>query len=172
MCETYSLHTQNSWRSGHIVLTKEWLIREYFSLFAPIKYGCACISYEKVTHLRWLVHWGVRVASWGWFLAATMFLLGASFAWDFLHGTIGPCVVRFWGQFLQRIGRGARAEPQKSLGAFERVSWRYGRVAPQFFRCLCWRHGILILALASSIVWVPRCVIKLSLSPGLACLLA
>jgi len=62
----------------------------------------------------------------------------------------------FLGQFLQRIGRGARAEPQKSLGAFVfsfgRVSWRYGRVAPQFFRCLRWRQGILILALASSVV--------------------
>jgi len=46
----------------------------------------------------------------------------------------------------------ARAEPQKSLGTFERVSWRYGRVAPQFFHCLRWRHGILILALASSVV--------------------
>jgi len=82
--------------------------------------------------------------------------LGASFAWDFLHGTVGPCVARFLGQFLQRIGRGARAEPQKSLGAFVfsfgRVSWRYGHVAPQFFRCLHWRHGILILALASSVV--------------------
>jgi len=47
-----------------------------------------------------------------------MFLLGASFAWDFLHGTVGPCVARFLGQFLQMIGCGARPEPQKSLGAF------------------------------------------------------
>ena len=54
-----------------------------------------------------------------------MFLLGASFAWDFLHGTVGPCVARLLGQFLQRIGRGARAEPQKSLDAFV---FSFGRV--------------------------------------------
>ena len=51
---------------------------------------------------------------------------------------------------LSRRSRWARLFSH--LGTFERVSWRYGRVAPQFFRCLCWRHGILILALASSIV--------------------
>ena len=51
---------------------------------------------------------------------------------------------------LSRRSRWARLFSH--LGAFERVSWRYGRVAPQFFRCLRWRHGILILALASSVV--------------------
>jgi len=51
---------------------------------------------------------------------------------------------------LSRRSRWARLFSH--LGAFERVSWRYGHVAPQFFRCLHWRHGILILALASSVV--------------------
>jgi hypothetical protein len=37
------------------VITKESLIRRYFSLSAPIKYACGCIVYVKETELEWLV---------------------------------------------------------------------------------------------------------------------
>ena len=36
------------------MITKESLIRGYFSLSAPIKYACGCIVYENESELEWL----------------------------------------------------------------------------------------------------------------------
>jgi len=41
-----------------IVLTKESLIKEYFLLTTPIKYGCGCIPYEKQPQFKWLAQRG------------------------------------------------------------------------------------------------------------------
>jgi len=46
-----------------IVVTKERLIRGYFSFFAPNKWVCSCSMYEKVNQLNWLVHGDFSAAS-------------------------------------------------------------------------------------------------------------
>lgn len=69
---------------------------------APIKYGCACISQEKIPQLRWLMHWGVSLASWVRYLAATLFLLVTSLfvtCVSFEHTWL-PCYFCWWIHFL------------------------------------------------------------------------
>jgi len=41
-----------------IVLTNESLIKVYFPLSTPIKYGCGCISCEKQPQFKWLAQRG------------------------------------------------------------------------------------------------------------------
>jgi len=69
-----------------IVLTKESLIKGYFPLSTPIKYGCGCIPYEKQPQFK---NSAARQVSWGPgfdALACTFFLYGLLA--QFLHGCI------------------------------------------------------------------------------------
>lgn len=50
-----------------IVVTKEWLIRDFF-LSAPIKLCSSCTSYMKVSQLRWLMYRDVSPVGWVRFL--------------------------------------------------------------------------------------------------------
>ena len=70
-----------------IVLIKESLIKGYFLLSTPIKYGCGCIPYEKQPQFKWLAQRGKCpevLGSMPW--RAHYFLYGLLA--QFLHGCI------------------------------------------------------------------------------------
>jgi hypothetical protein len=88
------------------MITKESLIRGYFSLSVPIKYACGCIVYKKESELEWLAQCD----------------FACYFCMAILHATVWkspPCVLAPGHAFASSL-----ATESSSLGAF--FSWVHG----------------------------------------------
>ena len=91
------------------VITKESLIRGYFSLSAPIKYACGCIVFENESELEWLAQCGYCPKVQGSIPGGCTYFWISLFCMAILHATVrneSAMRARAWAHVCFQFWRG------------------------------------------------------------------